>query len=721
MAEYSQKSESTEEDDELIAEAKARKVLCDEFYKSEYTRGHEDVDFLLGDQWDDYIRSQRQREFRPCLTENRILPFAHQVINDIRQSRPAIGVVPVDNDADIETAKILRGMIRNIETQSSADNVYDTGAWNALTAGYGWMRVNTKYVDENSFDQEIELLRVPDFSCVMIDPNSKQMDGSDAEYGFITEEMTLEAFKVAYPDAKDMTTYEKGDDWCTKDTVRVCEYFYKEYEDKKIYLLESGEVVEELPEGVKAVQDRTVKIPSVKWCKMTGSEILEKTEWLGKYIPLIPVYGEEVWQDHRRKCFSLISQAKDPQRRFNYWLTASTEIIALQPKAPFIGLTGQFASAGNKWATANVQTHAYLEYDAVELPDGTTYAGPPQRQMPPTGSPAMFQEMMAAAEGIKSSLGMFNASLGQSGNETSGKAILARQAEGDNATFHFVDNLQSSIRHVGRILIDLIPKIYTGPRIVRIIGEDDSKMSVPINQAAVNGEGGNMLPVTQPGQVPDAFYDINVGKYDVVATVGASYATKRQETANILQAIIQAAPETFQIFGDIFLKNLDIAESEVMVERLRKMNPAMNDDKDPQAAQLQQAGQMIEGLQMQLAQMDQALNAKREKEQAEVNAELQKTQAEVEKIKAETTKIQAEVAAAMATTAGITPEAMQEIVQTIAQLEAQSNDTADAVEMILSAAEGPQVPEMAQPIPEQGEQVSMPPEATALLNGEIQE
>lgn len=713
MAEYEEKSE---EKDEILDEARTRFETCLEYYSPEYERGDEDVDFLLGNQWEDGIKAKRQKEGRPCLTENRLLAFSHQVINDIRQSRPAISVTPVDNDADPETAKILRGMVRNIEVQSSSDNVYDTAAWNAISAGYGWVRVNVKYADNETFDQEIELLRVPDFRSVMLDPNSKMMDGSDAEYGFVYEDMTREAFKEAYPDANPMNfaDYKSDDKFCSENNIRLIEYFYKEYDEVTLYLLEDGTVTEELPEGQEPVQSREVRRPRVKWCKLSGLEILEETDWVGQHIPLVPTYGEEVWHDGRRKSFSLVSQAKDPQRRFNYWLTASTEIIALQPKMPYIGLKGQFSTAGDKWARANNETYAYLEFDTVELPDGQIYAQAPQRQAPPMASTAMFQEMMTAADGIKSTLGMFNPSLGQDAQAKSGKAILAQQAQGNNATFHFVDNLQTTIRHVGRILIDLIPKIYSGPRIVRIIGEDDSKMSVPINQAAVKAGEGNMAPV-QPGQVPDAFYDLSVGKYDVVAQVGASYATKRQETANILQAIIQAAPETFTLFGDVFLKNLDIAESDILVSRLRKANPLMNDDEDPQAAQLQQAGQMIEGMQSQMAQMDAALQAKREKDGAEVQAELAKTQAEIEKIKAETTKIQAEVAAAMAQTAGITPEAMNEIVNTIAQLEAQSRDTADAVELILTAAEGAQAPQPIEP-PQAVNPVTLPPEATAMLN-----
>lgn len=680
----------TDPDQELLDEAKEAFEKCLEYYTPEYTRGREDLNFLMGDQWDEDIRSKRFSEGRPCLTENRLLVFAHQVVNDIRQSRPAIQVQPVDNNSDVETAKILKGIIRNIEVQSGADNVYDTAAWNSVSAGYGWMRVLTEYAGNDSFDKEIKLVRVPDFSSVMLDPSAQELDGSDAEYGFVSVDIDEEKFETMYPDVEKMDSKSKNfsNGWCTEGTVRVVEYFYKEYETKTLVKLADGTVVlkEEAPEGIEIIDSRDVSIPSVKWCKFVGNAVLEKTEWEGQYIPLVPVYGEEVWQDGVRKSYSLVTQAKDPQKRYNYWLTAGTEIVALQPKSPYIGLVGQFKSTGSKWAKANNETFAYLEFDPVKMPDGSLYVNAPQRQSPPMGSPAMFQEMMAAADGIKSTLGIYDASLGAQGNETSGKAILARQSQGNNATFHFIDNLQTSIRHVGRILVDLIPKIYSGQKIVRIVGEDDSKNMVAINQASVKEKNGDYLPLNGP-RPADAFFDLNNGKYDVVASVGPSYASKRIETANILQSIIQAAPETFQIFGDIFLKNLDIAESDVMVERLRKMNPAMNDDANPEQAQLAQAGQAMEAMQAQLAQMDAALKQKREKDTAETEAEIQKMQAETEKLRAEATKIQTEVAATMGQMGSVTPQQLEEIVRTIAALEATTQDTAEAVSHILSYAE----------------------------------
>lgn len=378
MAENESIESEDHEDSELLEKAKKHFALCEEFYNTEYERGEDDLEFLLGKQWFDADISKRQLDGRPCLTENRVLAFAHQVINDIRQSRPAINIIPVDNNSDVETAKILRGIIRNIEVQSSADNVYDTGAWNALSTGYGWIRVNTKYASNDSFDQELELIRIPDFQSVMIDPNSKQMDGSDADYGFVFEDISREAFEDLYPDADPISFNDKNNrNWCNENTVRVCEYFYKEYEDKDIYLLPDGTVTDEKTKGF--VDKRTVRIPKVKWCKLTSKEILEKTDWLGEYIPLVPVYGEEFWVEGKRRCYSLVSQAKDSQRRFNYWLTATTELIALAPKAPFIGVTGQFATDGKRWARANNETFPYLEYDPVEMPNGQL-ASAPQRQ-----------------------------------------------------------------------------------------------------------------------------------------------------------------------------------------------------------------------------------------------------------------------------------------------------------------------------------------------------
>lgn len=705
---------SKKEDAEIIAKAKTRFDECYSYYSEEYQRGKDDVDFLMGDtQWPEPVRAQRVRDGRPCLTENRLLPHVHQVINNIRQSRPAISVNPVDDKADVETANILKGLIRNVEYTSGADNVYDTAAWNALTTGYGFIRINTMFSDYKSFDKEIELLRVLNPFSVLIDKNSKEMDGSDAEYAFVYDDIPRDVFKEQYPDADPVSFDKTGDDsWNDEDTIRVLEYYYKEYKTIKIYLMPDGSV-KEAEDGIEPegyVDSRETEDCDICWVKMTSNEILERTEWEGKYIPIIPVYGEEVWQDGKRKSFSLITQAKDAQQRYNYWLTASTEIIALQPKSPYVGLVGQFKTGASKWATANNANHAFIEYDIVYDKTGNPIASPPQRQQPPMGSPAMFQEMMAAADGIKATLGMFNPSLGQESSAKSGKAILAQQAQGDNATFHFVDNLQSSIRHVGRCLVDLIPKVMSKPMIARVLGEDDTPKLVPINQMSVK-KGKDYFPVGKENG-EEKYIDLNQGRYDVVCSVGASFQTKRQEMVAFFQELYRAMPQAAAYTADIFFKNLDVPEADVLAERMKALLPPEVKGDDPAQAQLQAAGQQIQGMQQAMQQMDAALQEmdaalkqKRSKDDAEIQAELAKTQADIEKTKAETAKTMAEIAQMQAQGLGITPEMVQEIIRTVTTLEAGLNDTAQAVDMILSHKEM--------------EQATLPPDTMAMQNGEI--
>lgn len=693
---------------DIHEEALERFTQAEDHYRDDNQRGDEDAAFVFGDQWPEKMRVAREAEDRPCLTENRTLIHCLQVANGIRQARPAINVLPVDDKGDIETAKIFKGIIRNIEVQSSASDAYDTAAWNAITATKGWIRVNTQYCDNESFDQECRILRIPDHRRVMLDPFSKEMDGSDAEFGFVFEDMSIEAFERRYPDRTPPTDFSenaKAKGWCTDESVRIAEYYYKTYTTKTLALTPSGimEKSEAEAAGLEITQTRDVDVPAVKYCKIDGAGCFDETDWLGIYIPLVPVYGMEAWIDGKRHSFSLVHQAKDPQKRFNFWLTASTEIIALQPRVPFIGITGQFDTDASKWANANRRNFAFIQYDPVILEDGSNYVIPPQRQAVPEGSQTMFRELMAAADGIKAVVGVFDASLGNIGNETSGRAIQARQGQGDNATFHFPDNLQKSIAQVGRILIDLIPKIYTGQRVMRILGDDDAESFVPLNQGVVQDKG-NYRPV-QPGERPQAFFDLSTGKYDVVAAVGASFATKRMETVDTLKTIIQAAPETFSIFGDILFKSMDIPYSDVMAERLRRMNPVMQDDEDPAHAQMMQAQGLIQQLQATIQGMQAALDDKSAKESAEIEIKKGELELKNKELAIKAAEVAAKVQQMQAQNGAVTGEVMAEIIRTIASLESSVRDTAEAVNTILDAAGGQDTGTMApaqEPLPNLG-------------------
>ena len=126
----------------------------------------------------------------------------------------------------------------------------------------------------------------PDPMKVYYDPHSKEPDGSDAEWAITAEEVFKDEFKRLYPDV-DITSWEaagNGDQqgWYTKDSVRIAEYYYLEHNMQEITNPETGET-------------RMADIKRCMWCKVGGHSVLEQTEVPTKYIPVVPVIGQEVW------------------------------------------------------------------------------------------------------------------------------------------------------------------------------------------------------------------------------------------------------------------------------------------------------------------------------------------------------------------------------------------------------------------------------------------
>jgi hypothetical protein len=336
-------------DEELLEIARKRFDLAVEAERDIRLDALDDMRFRSGEQWPSDVKRAREADHRPCLTINRLPQFIHQITNDQRQNRPSIKVSPVDNGADVETAKVLQGLIRHIEYNSNADVAYDTAFESAVTKGVGYFRIVTDYCDPLSFEQEIFVKRIRDNFAVYLDPNYQEPDASDADWGFIFEELPVDDYKSRYKDSelagmKDWDAFgAKRPDWITGETVRIAEYFYKEYEELEVLLLSNKQTIavkdvpkEGLPEGLEIVAHKTASIPRIKWCKINGIEVLERTDWPGKWIPIVPVLGDELFVDGKRILEGVIRHAKDPQRMYNYWARAETETIALAPRAPFI-------------------------------------------------------------------------------------------------------------------------------------------------------------------------------------------------------------------------------------------------------------------------------------------------------------------------------------------------------------------------------------------------
>ena len=579
-------------DQETLREIRQRFSNAVEFSATVRQEMLDDIRFArLGDQWSQAARYDRNRpgKERPMLVVNRLLQFRDRVVNEIRQNTPSIRIRPVNDGADQETAEVLMGLVHHIQDNSNASIAYDTAVEWQVDAGLGYFRVRNDYIDDTSFDQDIFIDRIPDPMKVYFDPHSKQPDGSDAEWCIIAEEIGKDEFHRMYPDV-DETSFEaagNGDmqGWYTKDSVRIAEYYYIEYDEaQEIYDEETG-------------RSRTIQPKRCMWCKVTGDKILERTELPTKYIPVVPVIGHEIWVQGKRYLSGLIRNAKDAQRLYNYYLSANAENVALAPKAPFIGVAGQFETDPN-WGRANKESVAYLEYDPVSI--AGTPVGAPQRAMPPQASSAIMDAIRLAENDIMQSMGIYQPSLGAQSNETSGRALLLRQKQSETGNFHYQDNLNRSIRHCGRIIVDMIPKVYDRPRVARILGEDGTPRTVNLDPNLPQASAGTDNPAI------DSIYNPTIGQYDVVCDSGPSYATKRDEAANMMLALTQANPALFQSIGDLMMKNMDWPGAEEISKRLQMLLPpqlqqmAGGDKVDPQVMQAQQ---MIEQMANQMEEM----------------------------------------------------------------------------------------------------------------------
>jgi hypothetical protein len=646
---------------------------------------------------------------RPCLTINKLPQHVRMVTNEQRQNRPSGKVIPADDNADVQVAAIYDGMVRHIEYMSDADVAYDTACENQVTYGEGYIRVLTEYCDENTFDQDLRIGRIRNSFSVYMDPMSQDPTGADAEWCFITEDLTKEEYEREYPNAAPLSSMLASgvndqylSQWLDENTIRIAEYFYYTHKKETLNLYPgNNSFFEGTPEdkdmkrmGVKPIRSREVDRRKVMWMKTNGFEVLQEQEWAGKYIPVVRVIGNEFEVEGQIYISGLVRNAKDAQRMYNYWTSQEAEMLALAPKAPFIGYGGQFEGYEMQWKTANTTNWPYLEVN----PDVTDGAGSvlplPQRAAPPLPQTGLIQAKMGASEDIKSTTGQYDASLGVGGNERSGRAILAREKQGDTGTYHYVDNLARAIRHITRQLVDMIPKIYDTERIARIVGIDGEVEMVKINPE--QPEPVKEIRDMETGILIEKIYNPGVGKYDVVVTTGPSYMTKRQESMDAMSQILQGNPQLWSVAGDLFVKNMDWPGAQELADRLAKtIDPKLleNGDKDPA---LQAAEQQLQAMGQEMEQMY-AMMQNFQKSVEVQDLERKNFEADIKAYQAETQRISA-------VSAGMTPEQIQDIVMgTIAA----ALDTGDLVGQELQR-EPMEMPEMSQQgMPMEGQ---VPPE-----------
>lgn len=710
--------ENDDKVNEILSTARSRLQMAIGAYSETRSEQLEDLRFFAGspdNQWQwpqDALKTRKTPQGeRPALTINKLPQHVRQVTNDQRQNRPSAKAIGVDDKADPEVAEIFDGMIRHVESISNADIAYDTACENQVVHGEGYIRLLTDYCDPDSFDQDIKIVRVRNPFSVYMDPMIQDPCGEDAQWCFITEDLSHDEYHRLFPKAtlaSSLNDLGVGNEsiaqWVSEKTVKVVEYFTIEEVPAKLNLYANGMTsFEGTPEDKQNKLHLGVPIKSrqsfrrrVMWYKTNGYEILEERVWPGRHIPVVRVVGNEIEIDGRVHIWGLVRNAKDAQRMYNYWVSQEAEMLALAPKAPFIGYAGQFENFEKQWASANTIPHPYLEVNPVIDDAGGGVLPLPQRAQPPMVQSGLIAAKQGASEDIKATTGQYDASLGMVSNERSAKAILARQKEGDVGTYHFVDNLSRAVRYIGRQLVDLIPKIYDTERIARIIGEDGETKTVKIDP--MQPEAVREVKDAETGTVIEKIYNPSVGKYDVKVVTGPGYATKRQEALEAMAQLLQGNPELWSVAGDLFVKNMDWPGAQELAKRFQKViDPKILQGGDDNPA-LQQAQAQIQQMAQEMEQMFQMLQ--------HVNQSMEAKELMIKAFDSQIKAYDAETKRLSALAAGVTPEQVQEMVRgtidamkVTGDLIGQMPDAAPLMKPVAPEMP-PQMPEMGGPAPE---------------------
>jgi hypothetical protein len=595
--------------------------------------GLDDFRFVTvpGYQWDE--AQKKKRRGRPCYEFPLLRSHWRQITGDQKQARPQIKIRAVE-DGDAKGADLRQGIIKNIEDKSKAGQAYDTAFEWSSAAGFGAWRVVTEYSEDDGWDQDIRIKEIPDaLSTVWFDPDAKERDCRDAQFAFVEESISRDDFKARYPDADPIDfdsqfNVERYSTWCGEKSVRIAEYWRKVPVSEKVCLLSDGRTIKEAEyaeaqqqleaEGVTCTRTRTIQTHKVVTSIVSGAEEIDGPhDWPGKRIPIIPCYGDRYFVDGKWVWSGLVRHAKDAARLVNYNITTGQEILSKQHKATPVLTAKMLEGAGIKqlWDSSNAVDLPYLPI----TPDSAMPGGPTFLSPPPVHA-AFTQYGQMAIDLLKSSTGLHDASLGERSNETSGKAIIARQREGDTATFSYQDGLAFAIQSTGEVVLELLPSVYDTPRAVRVLGKDGGEDWQKINEALPDGTVLN---------------DLSAGKYDVSVSTGPSFSTQRAEFADLMLNMAQGNPQLMAVAGDLVIGALDFPKAEEVAERLKMMLPPpiqqqlqQGKDMPPEVAQLQgqmqqmqqMAEQHIQEMQQEMQQLQAKAKSKDDAIMREVNA-----------------------------------------------------------------------------------------------------
>ena len=621
---------------DIITEALHRFETAADSWQETYDLALGDVAFIdePEGQWDE--TSKNNRKNRPCLTFDKLSASVDRIVGSQFANMPSIKVRAAE-EGDENIAEIFQGLLRQIDQRGL--KAFKTAYKFAVKGGWGCFLIDHDYIDDVSLNQDIIIREIKNPFSVLIDPVVQAQPIEEARYGFVFEDIERDEFERMYPEAKsegsqsDFESTGNFDSWVSQDYVRVADYYRIVTEETRLVQLSDGRVVDysqielitdELNlNGITLGKERRVQMRKLERYKLTALEVLEEIECVGRYIPIVPVFGKTTNVDGTFFSRGIVQKAKDAQKMYNYARSVAVEVTALTPKQPYLVTPGMIKGHEERWR--NMMTSSdpvmFFNFDQGQKPF---------REAPAQGSPALSQDAQLASADIQATTGIFEANLGQQGNETSGVAIRGRQFQGELTNYEYADQLSDSLELAGKICIDLIPKIYDTERQIRILGEDETEEVIAVNKPLQDMQTGEFILTN----------DLSVGHYDIKMATGPSFSTRKQETAEQLSQIIAQNPDMSQLVGDILFKNLDLVGGDEVISSLRSagVKAGIIEPDEQEALALQQQMQQQQQIEAQAAQLElsmkqaEVMNEQSETRERESKAFLNSVKAQLQQL-----------------------------------------------------------------------------------------
>jgi len=621
---------------DIITEALHRFETAADSWQDTYDLALGDVAFVdePEGQWDE--TSKNNRKNRPCLTFDKLSASVDRIVGSQFANMPSIKVRAAE-EGDEDTAEIFQGLIRQIDQRGI--KAFKTAFKYSVKGGWGCVLIDHDFIDDVSLNQDIIIREIKNPFSVLIDPVVQAQPVEEARYGFVFEDIERDEFERMYPKAKsegsqsDFESTGNFDSWVSDDYVRVADYYRIVTEETRLVQLSDGRVVDysqiepiadELNlNGITLGKERRVQMRKLERYKLTALEVLEEIECVGRFIPIVPVFGKTTNVDGTFFSRGIVQKAKDAQKMYNYARSVAVEVTALTPKQPYLVTPGMIKGHEERWR--NMMTSSdpvmFFNFDQGQKPF---------REAPAQGSPALSQDAQLASADIQATTGIFEANLGQQGNETSGVAIRGRQFQGELTNYEYADQLSDAMELAGKICIDLIPKIYDTERQIRILGEDETEEVIAVNKPLQDMQTGEFILTN----------DLSVGHYDIKMATGPSFSTRKQETAEQLSQIIAQNPDMSQLVGDILFKNLDLVGGDEVISRLRSagVKAGIIEPDEQEAVALQQQMQQQQQIEAQAAQLElsmkqaEVMNEQSETRERESKAFLNSVKAQLQQL-----------------------------------------------------------------------------------------